>query len=162
MNAGRGESGLSEKGEKAEIRALADDGGLNGDLTAIIMASYATQGNVGAGEGQVTKLPAAGGAFAGATRLVPQAKSRDVVSLYQGWFMRREKGSYHAWVCSWTCLSERCKAENAISVSAVVDRPPRRAGRGLMSDDAEEDHGCLGLLKLGQAPACRDCARGGW
>lgn len=41
-NAGRGESGLSEKGEKAEMRALVDDGGLNGERTAIIMATHAT------------------------------------------------------------------------------------------------------------------------
>ena len=51
MNAGRGESGISEKGEKADIRALADDGGLNGERTAIIMLSYATQRNVGTREG---------------------------------------------------------------------------------------------------------------
>jgi hypothetical protein len=42
INAGLGESGLSEKGENAEIRALADDGGLRGERTAIIMATYAT------------------------------------------------------------------------------------------------------------------------
>jgi hypothetical protein len=40
--AGLGESGLSEKGEKVEMRALADDGGLNGERTAIIMATHAT------------------------------------------------------------------------------------------------------------------------
>jgi hypothetical protein len=42
INAGRGESDLSEKGENAEIRALADDGGLRGERTAIIMATHAT------------------------------------------------------------------------------------------------------------------------
>ena len=42
INAGLGESGLSEKGENAEIRALADDGGLRGERTAIIMATHAT------------------------------------------------------------------------------------------------------------------------
>jgi hypothetical protein len=41
INAGRGESGLSEKGENAEIRALADGGGLSGERTAIIMATHA-------------------------------------------------------------------------------------------------------------------------
>ena len=42
MYAGLGESALSEKGENAEIRALADDGGLRGERTAIIMATHAT------------------------------------------------------------------------------------------------------------------------
>ena len=42
MNVGLGESALSEKGENAEIRALADDGGLRGERTAIIMAPHAT------------------------------------------------------------------------------------------------------------------------
>jgi hypothetical protein len=42
INAGLGESGLSEKGENAEMRALADEGCLKGERTAIIMAAYAT------------------------------------------------------------------------------------------------------------------------
>jgi hypothetical protein len=42
INAGLGESGLSEKGENAEMRALADEGCLRGARTAIIMATYAT------------------------------------------------------------------------------------------------------------------------
>ena len=43
INAGLGESGLSEKGENAEMRALVDDGGLRGERTTIIMATYATE-----------------------------------------------------------------------------------------------------------------------
>ena len=43
INAGLGEPGLSAKGENADIRALADDGGLRGDRTAIIMATYAAE-----------------------------------------------------------------------------------------------------------------------
>lgn len=43
INAGLGESDLSEKGENAEIRALVDDGGIKGGRTAIIMATYATE-----------------------------------------------------------------------------------------------------------------------
>ena len=42
INAGLGESALSEKGENAEIRALADDGCLKGERTANIMATHAT------------------------------------------------------------------------------------------------------------------------
>jgi hypothetical protein len=42
INAGLGDPGLSEKGENVDIRALAD-GGLRGDRTAIIMATYATE-----------------------------------------------------------------------------------------------------------------------
>lgn len=43
INAGLGEPGLSEKDENADIRGLADDGGLRGDRTAIILATYATE-----------------------------------------------------------------------------------------------------------------------
>jgi hypothetical protein len=43
INAGLGDPDLSWKGENVDIRALADDGGLRGDRTAIIMATYATE-----------------------------------------------------------------------------------------------------------------------
>lgn len=46
INAGLGDPGLSEKGENVDIRALAD-GGLRGDRTAIIMATYATEWALG-------------------------------------------------------------------------------------------------------------------
>lgn len=44
--AGLGESGLSEKGEKADIRALAD-GGLIGERTAIMMANSCDRPTLG-------------------------------------------------------------------------------------------------------------------
>lgn len=44
--AGLGESGLSEKGEKADIRALAD-GGLKGERTAIMMGNSCDRPTLG-------------------------------------------------------------------------------------------------------------------
>jgi hypothetical protein len=47
ITAGLGESGLSEKGENADMSALAEDGGRRGERTAIIMATYATKRRFG-------------------------------------------------------------------------------------------------------------------
>lgn len=110
-NAGRGESGLSEKGEKAEIRALADDGGLNGERTAIIMATRATRRCREVGDAR-TSPAATKGTLLGATRLCLEqralARSASVKADLQA-----ENCSYHAWAGVGGCvyLFERCRVE---------------------------------------------------
>jgi hypothetical protein len=97
INAGLGESGLSEKGENAEIRALADDGGLKGERTAIIMATHATRQSWDVGTVRNKKFPAVKWTFVGATRSCrkqrPLALSASAKADSQA-----EKCSYHAWV----------------------------------------------------------------
>jgi hypothetical protein len=96
-NAGLGESGLSEKGEKAEIRALADDGGLKGERTAIIMATHATRQcwDEGSESNQIAvscKMD-----FLGATRWCNKQRALTLSDSAKA-DLQTEKGSCPAWV----------------------------------------------------------------
>src|SRR5436309_15299562 len=96
INAGLGESGLSEKGEKAEIRVLLDDGGLRDERMAIIVATHATVTNVGTRVAQTTRQPAA---------------KKDISGAARGWRRKQTRSDVcHAPVRP-ICMQLRCKID---------------------------------------------------